>query len=168
MKHFRYDLTTPTNLAPGQHCIISKIWYLTKYYLMHCWIIFSFSGNYVPVKVETDLVTGLGWVFSYSDTGDRLIGQVLILHLIAADDMLMRQNKSSVELIDLSSNTCFHKVFARNIVLTESAKMDTANIDNWYLNNQQSKHCEIGIGMCTWKHVSLTDMKSNRNILSRW
>ena len=59
-----------------------------------------------------------------------LIGQVLILHLIAADDMLMRQNKSSVELIDLSSNTCFHKVFARNIVLTESAKMDTANIDN--------------------------------------
>ena len=74
--------------------------------------------------------------------------------------MLMRQNKSSVELIDLSSNTCFHKVFARNIVLTESAKMDTANIDNWYLNNQQSKHCEIGIGTCTWKHVSLTDMKS--------
>ena len=71
--------------------------------------------------------------------------------------MLMRQNKSSVELIDLSSNTCFHKVFARNIVLTESAKMDTANIDNWYLNNQQSKHYEIGIGTCTWKHISLTD-----------
>ena len=77
MKHFRYDLSTPTNLAPGQHCIISKIWYLTKYYLMHCWIIFSFSGNYVPVRVETDLVTGLGWVFSYSDTGDRLIGSAV-------------------------------------------------------------------------------------------
>ena len=64
------------------------------------------------------------------DLRHYVIGQVLILHIIAADDMLMRQNKSSVELIDLSSNTCFHKVFARNIVLTESAKMDTANIDN--------------------------------------
>ena len=29
------------------------------------------------LRVETDLVTGLGWVFSYSDTGDRLIGSAV-------------------------------------------------------------------------------------------